>query len=447
MTRFFLHNTLTRRKEAFTPLNANNVRMYVCGPTVYDRPHLGNARSVVIYDVLFRLLMHVYGQEHVTYVRNITDVDDKINAAAIANKESISALTARVEGWFHEDMAALHCLNPTHEPHATAHIKQMIAIIEKLITSKHAYASEGHVLFAVGSYKDYGALSGRKIEELVAGARIEVERYKKNPSDFVLWKPTDAEDDPSSVFDSPWGKGRPGWHIECSAMSSEYLGHDFDIHGGGADLMFPHHENEIAQSRCSAAGSHFARVWVHNGFLTVNGEKMSKSLGNFITVKDLLNEGVQGETIRLAYLMTKYNEPLNWNDKLLEDAKKMLDGWYRQLVGIRYQAPGISEMPNAFLEALCDDLNTPKAISFLHVASPHALRTMGNLLGLLQQPLDAWFKGGVDNNNEIQKLIDARIAAKKDKNWVEADRIRKQLADSGIILEDRPNGSTDWRRA
>lgn len=437
-----LHNTLTRKKEVFTPIDAKNIRMYVCGPTVYDRPHLGNARSVVVYDVLYRLLCATYGKEHVTYARNITDVDDKINAAAKANNEPISALTTRVEGWFHDDMAALNCLLPTHEPHATAHIAQMITIIQKLIANGNAYVSQGHVLFAVSSYKDYGKLSGRKLDDLIAGARVEVESYKRHPGDFVLWKPADAGDDASSVFDSPWGAGRPGWHIECSAMSSEYLGEHFDIHGGGADLMFPHHENEIAQSCCAAPTSKFANVWVHNGFLTANGEKMSKSLGNFITVKDLLDKGVQGEVIRLAFLMTKYNEPLDWSDKLLSDAKKTLDGWYRQL-GIRQEALGISE---EFLQALADDLNTPKAIALMHGAKEGELLAMGNLLGLLQQTPESWFKGAGDDS-VILAQIDARIAAKKAKNWAEADRIRKELSDAGILLEDRPDGTTDWRKA
>jgi cysteinyl-tRNA synthetase len=447
-----LYNTLSRKKEPLTPLDPKNVRMYVCGPTVYDRPHIGNARSVVVYDVLYRLLAHVYGKDCVTYVRNITDVDDKINAAAKQNNEPISALTSRVEGWFHDDMKALNCLDPNREPHATAHIAQMIAMIEKLIAHGNAYVSQGHALFAVDSYKNYGELSGRKLDELVAGARVEVEAYKKHPGDFVLWKPADAGDDPSSVFDSPWGKGRPGWHIECSAMSGEYLGENFDIHGGGADLMFPHHENEIAQSRCASPGSQFARTWVHNGFLTVNGEKMSKSLGNFITVKDLLDKGVKGEVIRLALLMTKYNEPLDWSEKLLNDAKKMLDGWYRELKnwGIeelkkKNDFP-ISSIPH-FLNSLLDDLNLPKAISLMHSASPQELHAMGNLLGLLQQPPESWFKGDGGGDGDIQAQIDARIAAKKAKNWAEADRIRKALAGAGILLEDRPDGTTDWRRA
>ena len=443
MSSLQLYNTLSRRKETFTPIDSANIRMYVCGPTVYDRPHLGNARSVVIYDVLYRLLGQLYPK--VTYVRNITDVDDKINAAAKTNGEPISALTARVEGWFHGDMEQLNCLPPTQEPHATAHIPQMIAIIEQLIALGNAYVSQGHVLFRVNSYKDYGALSGRKLDDLIAGARVEVESYKEHPGDFVLWKPADEGDDPSSVFQSPWGTGRPGWHIECSAMSQTYLGAHFDIHGGGADLMFPHHENEIAQSRCAdPEHNHFANYWVHNGFLTVNGEKMSKSLGNFITVHDLLEKSVKGEAIRLAFLMTKYNEPLDWNDKLLEDAKKALDGWYRRL----QQTIGepLAKAPTAFIEALGDDLNTPKALAMMHTASGLDLEAMGSLLGLLQHTPDEWFKGD-DVGDDVQAQIDARIEAKKAKDWVTADKIRKELTEKGIILEDKPDGTTDWRRA
>lgn len=488
-----LYNTLTRRKEAFAPLDSGNVRMYVCGPTVYDRPHLGNARSVVVYDVLYRLLMQLYGPEHVTYVRNITDVDDKINAAAKANGEPISALTARVEGWFHDDMAALNVLpaspSPVSgggrgggasdstsgfvhtpspppppnggggfmlEPHATHHIPHMIALIEKLIAGGHAYAAEGHVLFSVGSYGEYGALSGRKLDELIAGARVDVESYKKHPGDFVLWKPAEAGDDPSSVFESPWGAGRPGWHIECSAMSTAYLGENFDLHGGGADLMFPHHENEIAQSRCALPGSKFARYWVHNGFLTVNGEKMSKSLGNFVTVRDLLDKGVKGEVIRYALLSAKYNEPLDWNEKLLHDAKLTLDKWYRYFQGYNPSGRHVVEkehpwnldtqdMPS-FLEALKDDLNLPKAFSIMHNAADNAIFAMGRGLGFFNLTTEQWFKGGGDDQ-AIEKRIQHRLAAKKAKNFAEADNIRKELANQGIILEDRPNGTTDWRRA
>ena len=476
-----LYNTLTRRKEPFVPIDARNIRMYVCGPTVYDRPHLGNARSVVVYDVLYRLLCHLYGKEHVTYVRNITDVDDKINAAAKANGEPISALTSRIEGYFHADMDALNVLRPTKEPHATQHIAQMVSMIEKLIAGDHAYESAGHVLFRVTSYKEYGALSGRKLEDLIAGARVEVESYKQHPGDFVLWKPAEAGDDPSSVFQSPWGPGRPGWHIECSAMSGEYLGRHFDIHGGGADLMFPHHENEIAQSRCAEPGAQFANVWVHNGFLTVNGEKMSKSLGNFTTVKDVLDKDAQGEVIRFALLKTKYSEPLDWSDKLLSDAKKELDYFYRVLkkakivtLDKRNEEIYQSQMPPLF-----DDMNTPGYIGNLnHLANQSSaaedemytnyyaalLKQHAEILGILQQDPDDWLKGfGADydrklkadlnsafdeatSKEKIESLINTRIEAKKTKNWAEADRIRKELLEQGIVLEDKPDGTTDWRR-
>ena len=464
-----LYNTLSRKKEEFKPIDANHIRMYVCGPTVYDRPHLGNARSVVVYDVLYRLLKHLY--PNVTYVRNITDVDDKINAQAKANNEPISALTSRVEGWFHDDMAALNCLLPTKEPHATAHIKQMIEIIEKLIAHGNAYVSQGHVLFAVTSYKNYGALSGRKLDELVAGARVEVESYKKHPGDFVLWKPAEEGDDPSSVFDSPWGAGRPGWHIECSAMSSTYLSDHFDIHGGGADLMFPHHENEIAQSCCAVPGSKFANYWVHNGFLTVGGEKMSKSLGNFTTVKDVLDKGVKGEVIRLALLSARYSEPLDWNEKLVEDAKIRLDYFYRTLFHIKTAYTNLSDLYKKYdvdsitgsIEGLDDDMNTPSAISWmgqnahnimgrtnadeqLVIRSIYRFLKYADLLGILKQSPEQWFKGEGDDS-QIQAQIDARIAAKKAKNWAEADRIRKELSEQGILLEDKPDGTTDWRRA
>jgi len=448
--KLFLHNTLSRKKEQFSPIDAGNVRMYVCGPTVYDRAHLGNARSVVVYDVLFRLLRQLYGAEHVTYARNITDVDDKINNAARERGIAIQKLTAEVTGWFHADMAALNVLPANEntdktsglmiEPKATDHIRQMVEIIERLISNDHAYAADGHVLFAVQSMADYGVLSGRVQDDLESGARVKVESYKRGPNDFVLWKPADAEDDPSSVFDSPWGKGRPGWHIECSAMSTHYLGQDFDIHGGGSDLMFPHHENEIAQSCGAFPGSKFAHYWVHNGFLTVNGEKMSKSLGNFITVRQLLDKGIAGEVIRYAFLKTKYREPFDWNDKLVEDAKKELDSLYRKIEA------GEAGIPAEFLEALADDMNTPKAISLLHTYKGAELKAMGALLGILQQPEQGWFKGADSQAAEVQHHIDIRNAAKKAKNWAEADGIRSLLKSQGIILEDKPDGTTDWRR-
>ena len=439
-----LYNSLTRKTEEFTPLDASNVRMYVCGPTVYDRAHLGNARSVVIYDVLFRLLREIYGENAVKYVRNITDVDDKIIITAKERKITISALTKEVTSWFHADMDALNCLRPSIEPKATEHIVKMIAIIENLIKNGNAYVAENHVLFDVTSpiegYK-YGDLSGRIQDELESGARIKVENYKRNPNDFVLWKPADAEDDASSVFDSHWGKGRPGWHIECSAMSNQHLGADFDIHGGGVDLKFPHHENEIAQAIGAYPHSHYARYWVHNGFLTVNGEKMSKSLGNFTTVKNLLDKGIKGEIIRFALLSSKYNEPLDWNDKLVEDAKKGLDSLYRKIS----EAGKEVAVPQEFLIALANDLNFPKAISVLYSAAPNELAAMGKLLGILQQDPEKWFKGD-ESSSEIEDLIAARIAAKKARNWAESDRIRDRLKAQGIILEDHPDGTTGWRK-
>lgn len=447
MNKLKLYNTLSGKKDEFIPQDENHVKMYVCGPTVYDRPHIGNARAVVVYDVLYRLLKTIYPK--VTYVRNITDVDDKINAAAKANNEPISALTTRVTDWFHADMAALNNLPPDVEPKATEHIKEIISLIEKIIKNKHAYVSDGHVLFdvnSVGKLDDYfyGKLSGKKLDDLIAGARVEVEKYKKNPGDFVLWKPAEKGDDPSSVFESPWGAGRPGWHIECSAMSTKYLGEDFDIHGGGADLKFPHHENEIAQSRCGNKNSHFAKYWVHNGFLTVNGEKMSKSLGNFITVRDLLDKGVKGEVIRYVLLATKYNEPLDWSEKKLDDAKLALDKFYKMAGDAK-----VGAVDKEITEKLCDDLNTPAVFALLHnIKDAAALKAGAGLLGLLQQTPEEWFAedlSGVDSA-KIESLIEQRNAAKKARNFAEADKIRDELKAMGIILEDSPTG-TKWKKA
>lgn len=446
MTTLTLYNTLTRREEAFAPHDPAHVRLYVCGPTVYARPHIGNARSAVVYDVLYRLLCALYPR--VTYVRNITDVDDKINTAAIERGISIHALTQEVTAQFHADMDALCVLRPTIEPRATDHIAEMIAMIETLIARGHAYAAEGHALFSVASDPHYGCLSRRPQEEMLAGARVEVAPYKKHPGDFVLWKPASKKDDPSSVFDSPWGKGRPGWHIECSAMSCTHLGVDFDIHGGGADLMFPHHENEIAQSMGAHPGSHYAKYWVHNGFLTVNGEKMSKSLGNFITVHDLLERGVNGEDIRLALLSSKYNEPLDWNDKLLHDAKLTLDKWYRKIPQarpetIRTDTDAMAE----FMTACASDLNLPKAFSLMHAAAPETLYAMGRLLGFFAMSTEERFQGGAEDSDDIAALVAARAEAKKARDFAQADRIRDTLKARGILLEDRPDGTTDWRKA
>lgn len=439
-----LYNTRTRKEEEFVPLNPGYIGMYVCGPTVYDRPHLGNARSVLVYDMLFRLLKLRWG--NVKYVRNITDVDDKINAAAKAGGEPISALTSRITSFFHEDMAALMALSPVVEPRATAHIGRMAEIIKKLIENGHAYENQGHVLFSVASDPAYGKLSGRSRDEMIAGARVEIAPYKKDPADFVLWKPAEAGDDPSSEFDSPWGKGRPGWHIECTAMSTEYLGESYDIHGGGSDLIFPHHENEVAQSTCAFKGSAYANFWVHNGFLTVNGEKMSKSLGNFITVRDLLGKGEKGEAIRYALLSTHYRKPLDFTPKLLDDAKKALDGFYRA-----YAEPE-GQPDERIIAALEDDLNTPKAYAALSEMLSEANKggSAGRLaaslrfMGFFGSSPDEWF--GRNNDGEVERKINQRLAAKKARDFAAADCIRDELKAQGIEIEDKPGGITEWRK-
>nr|WP_294524151.1 cysteine--tRNA ligase [uncultured Rhodopila sp.] len=447
MPEFHLHNTLTRRKERFEPAEPGHVRMYVCGPTVYDLAHLGNARSVVVFDVVARLLRRLFAS--VTYIRNITDVDDKINARAKASGESIGAVTARTTADFHADMAELVTLPPDQEPRATAHIAEMIMVVERLIASRHAYTAEGHVLFAVASDPEYGALSGRSHDELIAGARVEVAPYKRDPGDFVLWKPS-IDDLPG--WDSPWGRGRPGWHIECSAMSWRYLGETFDIHGGGSDLIFPHHENELAQSLCAFPGSRFARYWMHNGMLQVNGQKMSKSLGNFFTVRDILAKA-PGEAIRLLLLRTHYRAVLDFADAGLAEAKRDLNRFYRALDAFPGVAAG--EVPAAVLEALCDDLNTPLAISAMHglagaalagdAGAAAGLRAAGSVLGLLQQAPDAWFRSGTGDAGDIEAAIAERLAARTARDFARADAIRAELAARGILLEDGPKGTT-WRR-
>jgi cysteinyl-tRNA synthetase len=455
-----LYNTLTRRKEEFKPLNPEHVGMYVCGPTVYDRAHIGNARPVIVFDVLYRLLARLYPQ--VTYVRNITDVDDKINQRSKDSGEPIEVITARTTKMFHEDIGELNALPPTIEPRATAHIAQMIAIIETLIAKGHAYEAEGHVLFSVPSMGDYGKLSGRSMDEMIAGARVEVAPYKKNAADFVLWKPS-TPDLPG--WDSPWGRGRPGWHIECSAMSGQYLGKTFDIHGGGQDLVFPHHENEIAQSQC-ANGAPFARYWLHNGYLMVEGEKMSKSLGNFFTVRELL-EQAPGEAIRLCMLSTHYHQPFDWTAEGLKQARAGLDRMYTALRNAADVDAAEDAAPAAVLAALEDDLNTPLAIAHLHelagalnkAATPEdkarakaALLAAGDLLGVLKQDPEAWFRwqpagaaAGL-SDADIEGLIQARADARKARNFAEADRIREELADNGVVLEDGAQGTT-WKRA
>jgi len=454
------HNTLTRRKERFTPLDPQNVRMYVCGPTVYDFAHIGNARPAVVFDVLFRLLRHLYGEAQVTYARNITDVDDKIIQAAKDTGELIEAITRRTTQAYHDDMAALGALPPTVEPRATQHIFQMVAMIQALIDKGHAYAADGHVLFAVPSMADYGELSRLDRDALVAGARVDVAPYKKDPADFVLWKPSTPE---QPGWESPWGRGRPGWHIECSAMALEHLGEVFDIHGGGLDLVFPHHENEIAQSRCAHGTAEMARLWMHNGYVVANGEKMSKSAGNFFTVRQLLEEGLRGEAIRLALLSGHYRAPLDITREKIAECKGQLDRLYGALRGVTAAAD--AEPPAALMAALADDLNTPLAVAELHeIASAMnkakdegkrealagGLLAGGALLGLLQDDPEAWFKGapaeGALVAEAVEAMIAARIAARKAKNFTEADRIRDDLLAQGITLEDGPSG-TIWRRA
>jgi cysteinyl-tRNA synthetase len=442
-----LHNSLTRRRERFVPLDPRHVRLYVCGPTVYDRPHVGNARPVVVYDVLVRLLRRLYPR--VTYVRNVTDVDDKINARAAEKGVPIAEVTESTNAWYHEDMAPLGALPPDIEPRATHHIAEMIAMIERLIERGHAYAAERHVLFSVPSFSDYGKFSGRSPDELLAGARIDVAPYKRDPGDFVLWKPS-TPDLPG--WDSPWGRGRPGWHIECSAMSGRHLGENFDIHGGGSDLIFPHHENEIAQSLCAFPGSHFAGFWVHNGMLTINGEKMSKSLGNFRTMQEL-NAAWPGEVIRLMLLRGHYRGELDFSDAVLADCRKDLDRFYRALQ--RTPAAAANEVPDAVMAALCDDLNTPAALAAMHaladaamagdVAAAAGLRAAGDLLGLLRVDPQAWFHGGGADDAAIEAAIGERLAARKARDYARADAIRAELAEKGVVLEDGPAGTT-WRR-
>jgi len=445
MTDLYVHNSLTRRREIFIPADPTHVRMYVCGPTVYDLPHLGNIRSNVVFDVLARLLRHSFPR--VTYVRNITDVDDKINSRAAENHEPIATLTARTANDYHADMAAIGNLPPDIEPRATAHISEMIALIERLIETGHAYEAEGHVLFSVASFAQYGALSGRSPDDLLAGARVEIAPYKRDPGDFVLWKPS-PENLPG--WESPWGRGRPGWHIECSAMSHRYLGENFDIHGGGSDLIFPHHENEIAQSVCAFPGSHFAKYWLHNGMLQVNGEKMSKSLGNFFTLRDILARA-PAEAVRLLILRTHYRALLDFTETALAESRQEMDRFYRALE--RTTAPPTNAIPEPILAALADDLNTPSAIAALRVLADAAmagdsgaaagLRAGAAMLGLLQLSPEKWFRGTGDA--AVEAAIAERLSARKSRDFAKADAIRNKLLEQGIVLEDSPTGTT-WRR-
>jgi cysteinyl-tRNA synthetase len=430
-----LYNSLTRTKEAFAPLDPTNVRMYVCGPTVYDYAHIGNARPVIVYDLLFRLLRHTFGAGHVTYVRNITDVDDKINARAKERGVSIRELTEGTAKIYQDDARALGCLDPTHQPRVTDHMNEIVAMIAAIIAANAGYVAEGHVLFHVPAKADYGKLAKRTVDDMIAGARVDVAPYKKHPMDFVLWKPS-TDDQPG--WPSPWGRGRPGWHIECSAMGEKILGRTFDIHGGGIDLIFPHHENEIAQSECAHGGAPLARYWLHNGFLNVEGEKMSKSLGNFITINELLRDW-PGDALRFNMLKTHYRQPFDWTLKQLQDSAKTMERWAEAAV----------DAPEAFApsvrDALEDDLNTPKAIAALHEldgrdgsALSGSLRAMGFGLQRVEKVVDAGLSA------QVEALIAGRAAARKAKNFAEADRIRSEISALGVVIEDGPQGTT-WK--
>ena len=453
-----LFNSLTRKKEDFVPIDKNFVRMYVCGPTVYDYPHIGNARSAVVYDILYRILIELYGLKNVRYVRNITDIDDKIINKASQDKITVSQLTQQTEQYFHSNMADLHCLKPTFQPRATEHVQDMIDIISKLLDQKVAYQVNNHVYFDVTKYKDYTNLSGRSFSKMLQGVRISSNEDKRNPWDFVLWKPTKSQDELSASFRSPFGLGRPGWHIECSAMSHKYLGETFDIHGGGADLIFPHHTNEVAQSCCAFPGSGFAKTWVHNGFLTVNHEKMSKSLGNFITVQDLLNKGVRGEIIRLFLLSNHYRKPLDYNEKAILDANKMMSYWYRAVEGVQEgELYNLEKLPDVFLGALLEDLNTRNAIKVINDFAKQAntatscsqkIKASSNLLNCARflGLMNFTFEKTPVLSEHIEKLIEKRIVAKREKNWQLADNIREQLLNMGVSIEDKSEGVTTWRK-
>ena len=435
MTTIKLYNTKTRTKEVFAPLDAENVRMYVCGPTVYDRAHIGNARAVVVFDVLYRLLRHEYGSEQVKYVRNFTDVDDKINARAAETGRAISDITEETIGWFLDDMGALGALEPTDAPRATNYIAQMVAMIEDLIDRGHAYAAEGHVLFKVRSYSEYGNLSGRSVDDMIAGARVEVAPYKEDPMDFVMWKPS-TDDLPG--WDSPWGRGRPGWHIECSAMAFDLLGAHFDIHGGGNDLTFPHHENEIAQSRC--CGHDFANVWMHNEMLQVEGKKMSKSLGNFFTLRDLLEQGVPGEVIRFVMLSTHYRKPMDWTEKKAQEAEKTLRKWYAQVAETPQGEPA-----SAVVALLGDDLNTHGVLTECHRLSGAGdlvgLRGALEMLGLITDQPPSWTSADQPDLGSFAALLTAaRSAAMQSKDFAEVDRLKAGLTDAGVEVRMSKEG-------
>jgi cysteinyl-tRNA synthetase len=442
----FLTNNLSNKKEKFVPIDEKNIGMYVCGPTVYDDPHIGNARPIVIFDILFKILKSKYSS--VTYVRNITDVDDKIIKSSNEKKISISDLTQTVIKSFSEDCNYLNCEIPTAQPKATEHIDLMIEMVSELIKKGFAYENNKHVYFEVKKFDDYGQLSNKKLEELIAGSRIEVSDNKKNSEDFVLWKPS-SENEPS--WDSPWGKGRPGWHLECSAMSKKFLGNEFDIHGGGIDLIFPHHENEIAQSRCANDTKVFANYWLHNAFITMSNEKMAKSQGNILKIKDFRGK-VSGQVLRLALISAHYKQPLDWNDKLLDDCQNTIDKWYNAYV------PSNKELEDEIIQPLYDDINTPGYIANLHKLYDKAnkgndtdkqiFNSACNFIGLLKETKEEWLdykKGKIDiSETEIENKIELRNKARADKNYAEADNIRDYLLDKGILIEDK-DGKTIWK--
>lgn len=450
----YIHNTLTRKKEEFKPIDAKNVRIYFCGPTVYNYAHIGNGRAAVVFSLLAQVMRHAYGKNHVRYVSNITDIDDRIIDAAKQTGEKIETITQKFADIYNKDMAALGVEKPDHQPRATEYIPQMLSMIGKLIKAGHAYEVEGHVLFSVPSWPDYGRLSRRSRDDLIAGARVEVAPYKKDPADFVLWKPS-TPDQPG--WDSPYGRGRPGWHLECSAMNEVLNGNHFDIHAGGEDLIFPHHENEIAQSVCAHGGEPYVNYWMHNGWLMVEGQKMSKSLGNVVLVHDLIKRA-PGEAIRFALLSSHYRQPFDWTEELLQQSKRTLDRYYGLLRDVKdIQAADIA-VPQGFVDALGDDLNTPQAFAELAVIAKNlstaksaaekatakgALLAAGKLVGLLQQDAEAWFKGAGGDN--IEELINERNAAKMNKDYKKADQIRLDLEKAGIILEDTPAG-TRWKK-
>ena len=441
MTEIKLYNSKTRSKSIFSPLDPKNVRMYVCGPTVYDRAHIGNARPVIIFDILFRLLRYKYGERYVNYARNFTDVDDKINASALRTGRTIREITNETIKWFISDMQALGNLEPSYSPRATEYIEQMISMNMELLNKGYAYEAENHLIFEVHKYKNYGSLSGRSIDDMIAGARVEVAPYKKNPMDFILWKPSEANE---PGWNSPWGYGRPGWHIECSAMSREIFGSKFDIHGGGLDLAFPHHENEIAQSCSLGSEDEFAQIWMHNEMLQVNGKKMSKSLGNFFSPKDLIDQGISGDSLRLMYLGTHYRKPLDWTENKVEESQKLQKKWEKLVANC--ESGVISEK---VLNAVADDLNTPLALSEMHKLAKSGnvkdLKASGSFLGLFDNPILHKFETILTDElqNLITELLKERADARFRKDYAKADKLRDGFVKAGLIISDTENG-IDW---